>query len=163
MVGLLHAMAFMVLLLIGWVIWNDKLLPFYLASTCIGQHLLPFWRHPEQNWMFATCLAALLPTSILKGICKLCIVHLLNLFGRVCLQVYLIWCASSSNFFIVSLQMSDAFSNLRFSSIIECSCMMATSCNSCWCIASVVASHQYCFCVVKKSCVQCVQTKHTKK
>jgi len=24
MVGLLHAMAFMVLLLIGWVIWNNK-------------------------------------------------------------------------------------------------------------------------------------------
>ena len=28
MVGLLHAMAFMVLLLIGWVIWNNKPLPF---------------------------------------------------------------------------------------------------------------------------------------
>ena len=27
MVGLLHAMAFMVLLLIGWVIWNNKPLP----------------------------------------------------------------------------------------------------------------------------------------
>ena len=26
MVGLLHAMAFMVLLLVGWVIWNNKLL-----------------------------------------------------------------------------------------------------------------------------------------
>jgi len=27
MADLLHAMAFMVLLLIGWVIWNNKLLP----------------------------------------------------------------------------------------------------------------------------------------
>jgi len=27
-VGLLHAMAFMVLLLVGWVIWNNKPLPF---------------------------------------------------------------------------------------------------------------------------------------
>jgi len=27
MVGLLHAMAFMVLLLVGWVIWNNKPLP----------------------------------------------------------------------------------------------------------------------------------------
>jgi len=28
MVGLLHAMAFMVFLLVGWVIWNNKQLPF---------------------------------------------------------------------------------------------------------------------------------------
>jgi len=35
MVGLLHAMAFMVLLLIGWVIWNNKPLP------------LPLYRHHE--------------------------------------------------------------------------------------------------------------------
>ena len=32
MVGLLHAMAFMVLLLIGWVIWNNKPLPFNLSK-----------------------------------------------------------------------------------------------------------------------------------
>jgi len=31
MVGLLHAMAFMVLLLIGWVIWNNKPLPQFLG------------------------------------------------------------------------------------------------------------------------------------
>ena len=32
MVGLLHAMAFMVLLLIGWVIWNNKPLPLPLPT-----------------------------------------------------------------------------------------------------------------------------------
>jgi len=32
MVDLLHAMAFMVLLLIGWVIWNNKPLP--LLKNC---------------------------------------------------------------------------------------------------------------------------------
>ena len=32
MVGLLHAMAFMVLLLIGWVIWNNKPLPLPFRS-----------------------------------------------------------------------------------------------------------------------------------
>ena len=37
MVGLLHAMAFMVLLLIGWVIWNNKPLP------------LPFIVDPSQR------------------------------------------------------------------------------------------------------------------
>jgi len=36
MVGLLHAMAFMVLLLIGWVIWNNKPLPLPLPG---------FWRY----------------------------------------------------------------------------------------------------------------------
>jgi len=33
MVGLLHAMAFMVLLLVGWVIWNNKSLP--LPPGCL--------------------------------------------------------------------------------------------------------------------------------
>ena len=33
MVGLLHAMAFMVLLLIGWVIWNNKTLPLPWANV----------------------------------------------------------------------------------------------------------------------------------
>jgi len=35
MVGLLHAMAFMVLLLIGWVIWNNKPLP--LPLPCYAE------------------------------------------------------------------------------------------------------------------------------
>jgi len=35
MVGLLHAMAFMVLLLIGWVIWNNKPLPFCIDLMTI--------------------------------------------------------------------------------------------------------------------------------
>jgi len=35
MVGLLHAMAFMVLLLIGWVIWNNKPLPLPLPFHLI--------------------------------------------------------------------------------------------------------------------------------
>ena len=34
MAGLLHAMAFMVLLLVGWVIWNNKPLPF--CRQCSG-------------------------------------------------------------------------------------------------------------------------------
>jgi len=29
MIGLLHAMAFMVLLLVGWVIWNNEPLPLH--------------------------------------------------------------------------------------------------------------------------------------
>jgi len=54
MVGLLHAMAFMVLLLIGWVIWNNKPLPLplplqlpYLGSISnnIRQELSSFIRH----------------------------------------------------------------------------------------------------------------------
>jgi len=39
MVGLLHAMAFMVLLLIGWVIWNNKPLPFTAQLTCFLFHI----------------------------------------------------------------------------------------------------------------------------
>ena len=41
------------------------------------------------------------------------------------------------------------------SSIIQSSCVIETNCSSCWCIVvSVFASHQYCFCVVKrKKCV----------
>jgi len=42
------------------------------------------------------------------------------------------------------------FTNLHFSSIIQRSCMMENKCNSCWWIVSLFASHQYCFCVVKK-------------
>jgi len=33
MVGLLHAMAFMMLLLVGWVMWNNKPLPFGRHKT----------------------------------------------------------------------------------------------------------------------------------
>jgi len=51
-----------------------------------------------------------------------------------------------SNFFIHLLQMSDDFTNLHFSSIIQCSCMMETKCSSC----CSFTSHQYCFCVAKK-------------
>ena len=40
--------------------------------------------------------------------------------------------------------------NLHFSSIIQSPCMMATNCSSCWCIVSVFASNQCCFCVVKR-------------
>jgi len=35
MVGLLHAMAFMVLLLVGWVIWNNKPLPLPSDHLCL--------------------------------------------------------------------------------------------------------------------------------
>jgi len=42
------------------------------------------------------------------------------------------------------------FTNLHFSSIIQRFCMMEIKSSSCWWIASVFASHHYCFCVVKK-------------
>ena len=54
------------------------------------------------------------------------------------------------------------FTNLHFSSIIQCSCMVETNCNSCLGIVSVFASHQYCFCAVK-IWGYCVHTKHKKK
>ena len=49
------------------------------------------------------------------------------------------------------------FTNLRFSSIFQRCCMIATNYNSFWCIFSVFASHQYCcFCVVKEYvCAMC--------
>ena len=47
MVGLLYAMAFMVLLLIGWVIWNNKPLPLYLVLS-FSQWISVFWK-----WRFA--------------------------------------------------------------------------------------------------------------
>jgi len=42
------------------------------------------------------------------------------------------------------------FTNLHFPSIIQRSCMIETKCSSFWWIVSVFASHQYCFCVVKR-------------
>jgi len=62
MVGLLHAMAFMVLLLIGWVIWNNKPLPLPLPlcwsvgcndewSRVMGHA----WRHAT-NCKLCSCL-----------------------------------------------------------------------------------------------------------
>ena len=53
------------------------------------------------------------------------------------------------------------FTNFHFSSIIQRSCMVETKCSSCLGIASVFASHQYCFCVVR-ICGHCVHTKHKK-
>ena len=41
MVGLLHAMAFMVLLLIGWVIWNNKPLP--LPLPLLWMWYIMYW------------------------------------------------------------------------------------------------------------------------
>ena len=52
------------------------------------------------------------------------------------------------------------FTNLRYSSIIQHSCM-ETKCSSCPWIVSEFASHQSCFCVVK-ICGYCVHTKHKK-
>jgi len=37
MVGLLYAMAFMVLLLVGWVVWNNKPLPLFHVSNGVRQ------------------------------------------------------------------------------------------------------------------------------
>ena len=51
MVGLLHALAFMVLLLIGRVIWNNKPLPLPL-SACLLNHV----RYSETNYrVFHNC------------------------------------------------------------------------------------------------------------
>jgi len=47
------------------------------------------------------------------------------------------------------------FTKLHFSSITQRSCMMETKCCSCSWIISAFASHQYCFCVVKKMCILC--------
>ena len=56
MVGLLHAMAFMVLLLIGWVIWNNKPLPlwcttyiFVLCLFCLMRQN-NFWSYFAFSW-----------------------------------------------------------------------------------------------------------------
>jgi len=48
MVGLLHAMAFMVLLLIGWVIWNNKPLPLPLPSIANPSELGGFQQ--QSKW-----------------------------------------------------------------------------------------------------------------
>ena len=67
MVGLLHAMAFMVILLIGWVIWNNKPLPLPKALTW-G---LGFW--PSLVNGFHTTNAPLLicsPATILRKQCN---------------------------------------------------------------------------------------------
>ena len=52
------------------------------------------------------------------------------------------------------------FANLHFSS--QSSCVMETNCSSCRCIVSVFASHQYCFCVVKRKNVQATDQAHKK-
>ena len=54
------------------------------------------------------------------------------------------------------------FTNLQFSSIVQHSCMVETKCSSCPGIVSVIASHQYCFFVVK-ICGHYVHTKHIRK
>jgi len=72
---------------------------------------------------------------------------------------FFIRCASSSNFFIRSLQKSDAFYKSSFFLNYSTPCMVETKCSSCSWIVSVFASHQYCFCVVK-ICGHCVHTKH---
>ena len=46
MVGLLHAMAFMVLLLIGWVIWNNKPLPFRAVKLVCVVPNNQAWKNP---------------------------------------------------------------------------------------------------------------------
>jgi len=70
-------------------------------------------------------------------------------------------CASLSNFFIRSLQMSDAFYKssffLNYSTLLYGGDQMQYLSV----IVSVFASHQYCFCVVK-ICGHCVHTKHKK-
>jgi len=50
MVGLLHAMAFMVLLLVGWVIWNNKPLPLPWRARVT----LLTW---SRSWCMCSCLS----------------------------------------------------------------------------------------------------------
>ena len=68
-------------------------------------------------------------------------------------------CTSSSNFFIRSLQMPDAFYKSSF--FLNYSTLLygdQIKCSSCPWSVSKFASHQYCFCVVK-ICGHCVHTK----
>jgi len=55
------------------------------------------------------------------------------------------------------------FTNLHFSSIIQSSGMMETNCSSCWCIVSVFATHQFCFCAAKIKNVCAMYTNQTHK
>ena len=80
---------------------------------------------------------------------------------RTNLHRFFIRCASSSNCFIQSLQLSDAFYKSSYFLNFLLSCMVENKCSSCPWIVSVFESHQYCFCVVK-ICVDCVHTKHKK-
>jgi len=50
MIGLLHAIAFMVLLLVGWVIWINKPLPLHKNWECA--------QSTQENFSFLLCSAA---------------------------------------------------------------------------------------------------------
>ena len=83
-----------------------------LATTCIGQPLLTFRSHHEQNWLFAMivaaqryniscCAALLLPTINLKRMQLMRNVHLVNSFCRIRLHIHvngLVWHSHSSEF-----------------------------------------------------------------
>ena len=69
---------------------------------------------------------------------------------------------SSSNFFIRSLQMSDAFHKSAYFLNYSMLLYGGDKCSSCPWIVLVFASHQYWFCVVKV-CGHCVHIKRNKK
>ena len=69
---------------------------------------------------------------------------------------------SSSNFFFDRFKCLMLCTNLHFSSIIQRSCMVEAERSSCSWVVSVVASHQFCFCVVK-ICGHTVYTPSIKK
>jgi len=63
-----------------------------------------------------------------------------------------------STFLFVRFKCVMRSTNLHFSLIIQSSCMMETNCSSCWCIVSVFACRQYCFCVVNRKNVCAMYT-----
>jgi len=69
-------------------------------------------------------------------------------------NLYRFWvglrCASYPTFLFDRFKCLMLFTNLHFFSIIQRSCMMENKCSSSWWIVLVFASHQYCFCAVKR-------------
>jgi len=148
---------------------------FHSNNTLFSAYFMPMyacqlWNKYKQTSMKRLCAAYNNAYRIVHNITRNASVRLHHVNHRVStfdvvlrnnLLRFFIRYAFSSNCFIRSLPISDAFS--LFSPIIQRSFMMATNCNSCWCIISVFVSHECCFFVVKKNCVhQCAQTKHPK-
>ena len=87
--------------------------------------------------------------------------HLMPCWETTCI-VFLCDAHLHPTFLFDRLKCLMLFTNLQFSSIVQHSCMVETKCSSCPGIVSVIASHQYCFFVVK-ICGHYVHTKHIRK
>jgi len=84
MVGLLHAMTFMVLLLVGWVIWNNKPLPLSTAYLSLCQDGIRGWKQFAVMWIVFTfwrkCFRSCEAGTIV--------------YGKWCFDLYVQWCGS---------------------------------------------------------------------